>query len=301
VAGFDVTFHPGWWHKRGFTFEERFFLDADYRLDRDRDMRRVLFEEYGHAGMGEKDPCLRPVMDSDLLAGEYLQAQLVGCEISFYPDKLPYTHALELDDDALLCLEPPDLKEGVWPAYDRQFKYLLERFGRVDSCIDLHGIQNLALAIRGYQLFEDYKGAPETAHTALSVAYETIAAVARAIRLYTRNIGSGVSGAVRLHDPGIYLTSNCSCEMISLSDYRNYILPWEKKLGDEFRPFGIHHCGGSLQRLAAAYAQTDPDFIEVGAFSDIYESLACFPKSTKVNLRFSPVSLLTESPDSIRE
>lgn len=301
MNGFDVTFHPGWWSKRGFSFDEPFFLDADHRLECDRAMRRVLYEEYGHAGLGERDPAPRPIMDSDLLAGEYLQAQILGCEISFYPDKLPYTHPMDIEDEKLAALTPPNLEEGVFAAYDKQFKYLLGKFGRVESCIDLHGVQNLALAVRGSRLFEDYSEAPESARLVLSVAYVTVARVARVILAYTRQIGAGVSGAVKLHDPGIYLTSNCSCEMISAADYLEHVFVWDEKLAQEFRPFGVHHCGASMQRLAGAYSRLMPDFIEVGAYSDIPGTLGAFAKNTRVNLRFSPVALLRETPSQIRE
>jgi len=301
MAGFDITFHPGWWFKHGFSFEEKFFIDADHRIEQDRGMRRVLYEEYGHAGLGEKDPAPRPIMDSDLLAGEYLQAQLLGCEVTFYPDRLPYTGSMEISDGDIADLKPPDLDKGLWLVYDSQFKRLMERFGRVDSCIDLHGIQNLALAIRGYELFEDYQEEPELAQAVLSVAYETVASVARAIRRYTRCIGAGVSSAVRLHDPEIYLTSNCSCDLISASTYKDHVFDWDKKLAGEFRPFGIHYCGGSMQRLAPVFAGLEPDFVEIGALSDVYDSLQNFPVKTYINLRVSPALLLNGKPDEIRE
>jgi len=300
MAGFDVTFHPEWWFNRGFSFEERFFLDADYRIARDRDMRRVLHEEYGYAGLGESDPAPRPLMDSDLLAGEYLQAQLLGCEITFYPERLPYTHSMEATDSDLVALKPPDLKKGLWMAYSSQFEHLLEKFGNVESYIDLHGIQNLALAIRGYKLFEDYQEESGLAYAALSVAYKTIASVAGAIRRYTHNIGSGVSSVLKLHNPEIYLTSNCSCDMISASAYREHVLSWDKKLAGEFRPFGIHYCGGSMQRLAPVFAELCPDFVEIGAFSDVYGSLICFPETTYVSLRVSPAVLLNSKPEEVR-
>ena len=301
MIGHDLTFHPGWWHKRGFSFEERFFLDANYRIERDRDMRRVLYEEYGHIGLGEKNPLPRPIMDSDLVAGEYLQAQLLGCEVSFFPDRLPYTYPMDISDEAILSLSPPDLSKGIWTMYDRQLSVLHERFGYVESCIDLHGVQNLALAIRGIQLFEDYKESPEVARFVISIAYETIRSVARAILQYTRNIGIGVSAAIKLHDTEIYLTSNCSCDMISESDYRRFIIQQDKKLAQEFRPFGIHHCGKTMQRLAGVYAELEPDFIEVGAYSDIPATLSCFPETTRINLRFSPVELLRNTKYEVRQ
>jgi uroporphyrinogen-III decarboxylase len=149
-------------------------------------------------------------------------------------------------------------------------------------------------------LFEDYKDDPEMAKAALSAAFKTIDAVASEIKAFTKSVGVGVSSAVRFHNPEIHLTSNCSCDMISEEDYREFVYPWDKRLSERRRPFGVHHCGGSMQRLAGAYASLSPDFIEIGAFSDISATLSRFPPSTMVNLRFSPRLLLQGAPEEIK-
>ena len=299
----DVTFMPSWWNERGFSFDEGFFIDENRRMRQDREMRRVLFDEYGHCGLGEKEPKLRPLMDTDLLAGEYLQAQLLGCEIEFFENALPYTKSLELDVDGLEGLSVPVLEDNaVWHLYSGQFERLINRFGRAESYIDLCGVQNLALAIRGYALFEDYYEAPQAARKTLGIACETIIAAASAISRYTPHtgIGIGVSAILGKQQPDAYLTSNCSCDMVSSQVYEEFLLPMDAELAARFRPFGIHHCGQSMENLAEAYSKLSPEFIEIGANSDIEAVLAHFPKDTRVNLRFDPVALLTKTPDEIR-
>ena len=91
MAIYDITFHPAWWHKRtGVSFDKKFFLNPDYRIQADMLMRRFLFENFPEIYPSESymvQP--RPLIDSDLLAGEYLQAQLLGCDILFTDDNLP--------------------------------------------------------------------------------------------------------------------------------------------------------------------------------------------------------------------
>ena len=47
MAIYDITFHPAWWHKRtGVSFDKKFFLNPDYRIQADMLMRRFLFENF---------------------------------------------------------------------------------------------------------------------------------------------------------------------------------------------------------------------------------------------------------------
>lgn len=71
--------------RTGVSFDKKFFLNPDYRIQADMLMRRFLFENFPEIYPSESymvQP--RPLIDSDLLAGEYLQAQLLGCRHSFY-------------------------------------------------------------------------------------------------------------------------------------------------------------------------------------------------------------------------
>ena len=73
----DITFHPSWWNKHtGIEFDEKFWFDAAYRVEADRQMRRTLYERFGDFGLGERDPAARPILFSDLLAcgikGEFI-------------------------------------------------------------------------------------------------------------------------------------------------------------------------------------------------------------------------------------
>ena len=70
MAIYDITFHPAWWHKRtGVSFDKKFFLNPDYRIQADMLMRRFLFENFPEIYPSESymvQP--RPLIDSDLLA-----------------------------------------------------------------------------------------------------------------------------------------------------------------------------------------------------------------------------------------
>ena len=165
----DVTFHPSWWYRNaGTEFGERFFYDAPWRVDRDRDMRRALYDHFGEFGLGEKDPAPRPILFSDLLACGFLYSQLLGAEVEYFPNSAPEVHCPELSDAAVQALKVPDLDASpLWQRLEKQIQYLEERFGSVESAVNLQGIQNVALELRGQQLFMDYYDDPELAHSLL--------------------------------------------------------------------------------------------------------------------------------------
>ena len=172
MAIYDITFHPAWWHKRtGVSFDKKFFLNPDYRIQADMLMRRFLFENFPEIYPSESymvQP--RPLIDSDLLAGEYLQAQLLGCDILFTDDNLPEVQCAHLTDAQIEALSVPDLDHStVWAMYEKQMKTLISRFGHVESYLDLCGVQNLAFALRGQELFIDYYENPRLAHHLLTV------------------------------------------------------------------------------------------------------------------------------------
>ncbi len=301
MAMTDITFHPEWWAERGFSFQQRFFTDSRYRIDRDRDMRRVLYEEFGEYGLGEKEPQPRPLVDSDLLAGEFVQAQVLGCDVQFFDRALPYTAPLNLSDERTSSLKPVDLAENkFWKVYDEQYRQLINQYGYVESYLDLHGVQNLGIDLRGQLLFEDYYIEEELADHVLGIACQTILDVAEAISRYSRSIGAGVTAIVRKIDPLLYVTSNCICEMVSAATYDRFLAPQDLRLKQRFSTFGIHHCGQTMEHLAKSYAKLQPDFIEVGAWSDIKATLGEFPLSTKINLRYHPKDLAEKTPEQIR-
>ncbi len=301
MAAVDVTFHPSWWNRHGFGFEERFFSDPKYRIATDREMRRVLYEHFGEYGIGDKEPQPRPILDSDLLAGEYLQSQMLGCQVDFSHENLPYVHPLELSDSAAAALSAPSLENcAAWRDCANQLSWLESEYGRAECYLDCHGVQNLAMDLRGTELFMDYYDQPELARHLIAVSLETILSVSKELRHHSDSISVGVTSVIKRLDPNIYVTSNCTCEMISRDIYREFLQGPDRALSEVFQPFGIHHCGQSAEHLIDAYRELKPDFIEIGAGSDI-EACCKDGEEKFVNLRFSPVLLLELTAEKIRE
>ncbi|MBR7040598.1 MAG: hypothetical protein IKI24_02020 [Clostridia bacterium] len=307
LSNVDISFHPSWWHKHaGINFDEGFFFDAPRRVEDDRDMRRALYEHFGEFGIGEKDPLPRPILFSDLLAAGFLYSQLMGCEVEFTKGDAPQVLRAELDDDAASRLKAPDLGASpLWQKVESQIRYLQDRFGSVESAINLQGIQNIALDLRGPQLMYDYYDDPDLAHHLLSEATKLSLDIGRRLYAVSPVVSGGVTSIIKQALPGVYLTSNCSVTMISCKMYREFLLEYDTLLANAFPVFGIHHCGSNMESVIEGYLDVpNLKFIEIGAGSDldkIARALAARGRRDMLcNVRYSPVKIKTADRDTIK-
>lgn len=301
---YDIVFHPSWWNKNaGIDFSESFWFDENARIPFDVHMRRILFEKFGEFGLGEKNPMPRPILGSDMLACGFLTSMILGCKILFAPDNAPQVLCANLSEDAAFALESPDLDNNpTWLRIQSQCDRMKEKYGYVDCCMDFNGIQNLALDLRGQNLFFDYYDEDSPAKHLLDVSYITTRNVCRKLKFLSPSISAGVSNIVRRIYPECVLHSNCSVEMISEQMYSQWLLPYEIALAEEFADYGIHHCGQSCEHVIKAYAKTpNLKFVEIGAFSDLGKCVAALNENVLINARYSPARLAVVSDVILRQ
>jgi uroporphyrinogen-III decarboxylase len=297
----DVTFHASWWHKHaGIDFSQEFFDEPDYRIECDLKMRKTLYEKFGHLGLGEKDPKPRPIMGSDLLASGYLYSAIMGCNIRFFANTPPEVICANLSDEEIEALEELDIsKNKVWQDTIRQFEYLKNKYGYVESHINLQGIQNIAMDLRGSELFIDYMANPALANKLINRCTDLTLQIGKYIASNSKVLSHGVTAITSKTMPNAYVTSNCTVEMVSQKTYEKFLLEPDIKLAKYFKPFGIHHCGQSMEHVIEGYAKVENlVFAEVGAGSDIARVRQTLPQ-TWLNLRYSPVKIMTASDHEI--
>ncbi len=300
---YDITFHPGWWHENaGVDFTREFFDDPEYRMECDIRMRRILYDRFGEYGLGEKRPEKRPLLGTDLLAAGYLLSELMGCRILYEQDNSPQVICMNLDEDSIDEIKAPDLDaSGVWARTQKQIDYLKEHYGHVETFVNLMGIQNIALDLMGQDLMVSYYTAPEKVDRLLGEITKLSIDVGKRFKELSDDISGGVTAIVRRTKPEVYLTSNCSVEMISNDLYEKFLLKYDQKLADAFGPFGVHHCGRSMEHVTEGYSKIRGlVFAEVGAFSDLRAVRAKLP-GVFLNARYSPVRLMNASDSEIHE
>ena len=162
------------------------------------------------------------------------------------------------------------------------------------------GVQNIALDLRGQDLFVDYYDPDSPAEHLLDVACQTMLVACARLRAYTPYLSAGVTNVIGHVCPEVFLTSNCSVEMVSQKIYEEHLLQFDTRLAEAFAPFGIHHCGRTMEHVVGGYAKVpNLAFVEVGAFSDLAAVAAALPDTIKINARYSPVRLMDVKEDDL--
>ena len=300
---FDITFHPSWWHENvGIDFSQPFFDDYRYRMECDVKMRRALYDHFGAYGIGEKDPQPRPLIGTDLLAAGYFYSELMGCKIVYQSDNSPQVVCADLDADEIGQIQVPDLDSSpVWARLQKQIDGLKREYGRVESYINLQGIQNIALDLMGQELYLAYYSDPDEVSELLGKITDMTIDIGKRLYALTDDISGGVTAIVRQVMPKNYLTSNCSVEMVSNDCYEEFLLPHDTRLANTFTCFGIHHCGKSMEHVVEGYKKVpNLAFAEVGAGSDIAYVREHLP-GVWLNLRYSAVNIQKQTGDEIHQ
>jgi hypothetical protein len=71
-------------------------------------------------------------------------------------------------------------------------------------------------------------------------------------------------------------------------------------MAERIQPYGIHHCGDNLHRIAPVYAELPAVFFDVGWGSDVARCREALPDAF-LNLRLNPVRMLQGTPREIAE
>jgi hypothetical protein len=295
----EVVFHPSWWHKHaGLSFDRDFFYDPRRRVADERTMERVLYDRFGDLGLGEDRDRDLPMIGPVHNAAGYLLSEMLGCRVEYAADAPPQ----------VLPARQPDLELDIEAAFAgaamRQLKRLVDRLkethGRAVGDVNWGGLLNLALDVRGQDIFLDLVDRPAAAATFFGGIAEVIDRFTSFLARETGTTSISVNRLVR-HLPGaVFLHSECALTMISVEHYRTFLQPFDRAWSLRRRPFGVHYCGSDPHRFAEAFAELPHlDFLDVGWGGDVGLLRRALP-GTFLNIRLSPVEIAGQSLDEIR-
>lgn len=297
----EVVFHASWWNRHyGFKFDEAFFFDPVQRVEGERRMREILHQRFSDLGLGEAKAQPRPVIGPVNLAAGFLPSAVLGCEIKFVDEATIEVLPANLTDAQVMALGVPDLEAN--PVFRKLIKLMdaLEaRFGWLEGDVNWEGVQNVALNLRGQQLFMDYYDNPALARRLLDVAAQTIAAMAKYVRRRTGTNSISVNRIVGPVDPRISLHSNCTVTMVSAAIYREFLLDYDRRLAAELWPYGIHYCGKDMHKVRQEFARVDgTELFDVGWGSDVAACRAALLNGV-FSLRLNPVRVSSLSREVV--
>lgn len=296
----ELVFNPNWWYQTAnISFDRSFYFDPETRIRNDVIMRRVLHERFGKMGLGDPDPQPRPIIGSQHVAGGFVIPALLGAEIQFEKDAAPQPLPMEMDIEQIEAFVKPDFRT-TWPMNEfiEQMDALEAEWGYVVGGMNTDGLLNAAYHFYGQDLFLDFYEAPDRVRRLLDIIGELIVDVALYLRQRTGDCSISVNRMVEHVDPQLFFHANCSVQMISPKSYRDIQLPTEKRMAERILPYGIHHCGDNLHKIAPVYAELPLTMVDVGWGSDVAAVREALPDAF-LNLRLNPVQMLQATPQEI--
>jgi uroporphyrinogen-III decarboxylase len=289
-----VGFYPDWWNKNyGISYDKSYYYEPERRIEARMVMDRKLYECFGDVGLGDPDPKPKPFVTF----GMVMLPAIFGCDIIYEKDALPWAIPLNLSPEAIDKLEKPDIiNSSPMKEMIRQMDDLEEKYGRVVGDINTTGVQNLALKLRGEELYIDFFENPAFCHKLFSLCTECVLDLFHYV--YKRT-GTGAMDVTPMADPKTYVIPNCTAEQISLDTYETFFLPYDQRIADACQPFGIHHCGSVDQVLGGYGKIRNLSFVEIGFGSNVKRARERFGPQIAVNSRISPVLMKNGTPEEV--
>jgi Uroporphyrinogen decarboxylase (URO-D) len=299
----DVVFHPNWWNKNyGIIFQKDFFFDPAVRVENDFLMRKYLMNRFPDLDLVDGEIKHRPVVGATLLAAGYLISAILGCEIKYFDDAPPEVIPKNLNDEQISALKPINIfKTLTMQELLRMIDQLEQKFGYLEGDINWEGVQNVALNLRGQQLFLDYLTNPQLAINLLEVVNDTIIQFLEFMRQRIGSTSLSVNRIIRQVEPALALHSNCTVTMISPDQYRQFLFKYDRQMSEKFSPYGIHYCGNNMHVMCYEFAKLrQVCFYDVGWGSDVQRCREALPDKF-LSLRLNPVRMLTEPSEVIKK
>jgi len=294
----DIVLAPEWWYRHtGVTFDRDFFYHPARRVEAEAQMERVLYDRWGQYGLGSKES--RPEVGPVHLAAGYLLQEMLGCRVEYRdghpPQVIPARQErLHVDPDAAFASK-------AFKTFEALCDQLEQTHGYVTGDVNFAGILNIALDLRGQDLFIDMYTDPEHIKQQFAKIAQVITRFVDFVLAKTGTSSISVNRNVRhLREP-VVLHSECTHTMISEKDYERFLLEYDIQWSRRYKAFGVHYCGPDPHRHAASYAKIPGlHFVDVGSGGDVRVMRDHLP-GTFLNLRLDPVRLREQSPEQIRD
>jgi len=298
-----VVFHPSWWNRNfNIEFNEDFFFDYDTRIESEKIMKRGLYKKFGDLGLGEKNPEDEPIIGTYNLAAGWFLESMLGCNLSFSKDNPVEIITRNITDKEIENLDVPkfpDVKNKYFLKIKKLMDRMEEKFGYLKGDLNLQGVQNIAALVRGQELYIDYYSKPEILKILFGKITDTIINAATYFKSRTGSNSLGASPALLKYDESVFVTSNCTVDMISVDTYKKHLFEFDNILSGNLQPFGIHHCGKRSGEFSNIYSRVrNVSFYEAGWGGDIKIIRKNFPNIV-LSARLSPVKIINQKNEDL--
>ena len=296
----EVVFSPEWWNSReGIIFDRDFFFHPLKRIESEQKMEKALYERWGRYGLGIDKDKKHPEIGAVHLAAGFMLSEMMGCEVRYSENHPPQVIPAKRDS---LSLNIDDaFKSDTFKNFCRMKDQLKQKYGYLTGDVNWGGILNLAIDLRGENIFTDIMLDPKAVQEYFRTIGGLIDKFTEIVQSETGSSSISVNRTVKHFDKPVFLHSECSHTMISAEDYENVLLEYDIRWSKLKRPFGIHYCGSDPHRFAESFAKIPHlDFLDLGWGGDI-KLLRKYLPNTFFNIRLSPVEIKYQNQDEIHD
>lgn len=292
-----LGFTPRWFHERiGIDFSSVWHTNPVYRYETLLKMKGLL------SGIFPQIPDFKVTMENGIektcatisgVHGIMLMPMIYGIGAVYrkdgWPDAVPGQH---LSKEEISRLEPFDLLNNpVMINFLEQMDLIEKNWNEIRGYPNYQGILNIALKVRGNEIFTDIMDDPAFAHHFFRHIAQTILAVSGLIQARQRKSGFHVN---------LLSLSNCVMNMLSPGMYEEFILPYDRMLSKERERFGIHTCNWNVTPYINVLREIERiGYIDMGMASDMKKVREVFPEARRAVL-YSPVALEQKSLEKLR-
>jgi hypothetical protein len=298
----SLGFTPKWYRDRlGTDFGEVWHLEPLYRYEQSLRMRELLSDlfpsvDYFRAriregavdGSGRFCPecaTISSVFGIMLVSSCYGLPLVYRCDN--WPDAAGAAHLSKDGLSAIIAAGPFDfLKPETLPgggvtvrSIFSQMEEIHRRWGPVHGYLNYQGILNIALKLRGNDLFMDMFDDPAFVHGLFGHIARSIGELSKTVQARQRATG---------FDVDLLSMSNCVMSMVSPAQYEEFVLPLDQRLSTEYPRFGVHTCNWVIDPYAQSLRKiAKMGYIDTGMDSDLPRVRALFPDARRAVL-YSP-------------
>ena len=294
----SLGFVPRWFSRRlGIDFSERWHTDPVYRYKTLLAMKALLHEAFPTV------PYFKPVMNEKGVEpscatvsgvhGIRLIPMVYGMGTRYFADGWPDAASkAPLTKEHLARLEPLDVMQTqVMVQLFEQMDTIEQNYGSIHGYLNYQGILNIALKLRGPDIFMDMYDDPAFVRHLFAHIADTIAKVSKLVQARQRASGFAVN---------LLSMSNCVMNMVSADTYREFVLPHDLMLSGEYERFGVHTCNWNITPYIDVLRSIDKmGYIDMGMVSDMKRVKEAFPDARRAVL-YPPVELEQKSLDEIK-
>ena len=170
--------------------------------------------------------------------------------------------------------------------------FIEKKWGVIHGYLNYQGILNVAMKVRGPDIFMDMILDPEFTHFFLAHIAQTIGDISKLVQARQRESG---------FDVNLLSMSNCVMNMISPEQYEEFVLPLDRKLSCEYERFGIHTCNWDVTPYLHPLRKIEKmGYLDTGKMADLAQIKQMFP-DTRRAVMYSPVELENKSLVEIRK